>query len=52
MEFAAKFRELINNILNTTPSDNKEYEELRKTVYNEALEILRYNLTILYPDIQ
>ena len=47
--FASKISKLITFIFNSTQAENRDFEEMRKALYAEAISILRYNLTIIYP---
>jgi len=35
-----------------TPRENKEFDDIRKAAYNEALSILKYTLSIIYPNFE
>ena len=48
--FSGKLEKLIWSILEMKPRENKELEDLRQAVYQEALSILKYTLSIMYPN--
>ena len=50
-EFAEKLEKLIWKILEMKPRASKDYDELRQAIYEEALEILKHTLSIIYPKI-
>ena len=47
--FATKLNKMINFIFSSTYAENRDFEEMRKALYNEAISIMRYNLAIIYP---
>jgi len=51
-DFAPRLKDLVWKILESTPFDNKEAEEIRIAIYNEALSIFSYNLSVIYPDFK
>ena len=51
-DFAPRLKDLIWKIIDSTPFETKEAEELRLAIYNEALSIISYNLSLIYPDFR
>ena len=50
-KFPGKLQKFIWKILEMKPLENSEYEDVRKAAYREALSILQYALSIIFPDI-
>ena len=50
-DFPEKLEKLVWKILGMKPRATREYEELRLAIYQEALEILKHTLSIIYPNI-
>ena len=50
-DFPVKLQKFIWRIFEMKPSENPDYDDIRKALYKEALGILQYALSIIYPDI-
>ena len=51
VNFCKKYTKIIKRIFKTTPCEIDEYEDIRITIYREALSIFRYNLSFIYPSM-